>query len=942
MSSPRNKAILLAVVMVTSTAVLLPATDDATAQSSGVPVEFEPSDLNTAELHFWREGGSQTSDCQVNATEDDDPNFCQARLASPSESSSLNPTRETREVRDTGLLAPENSSTITRFMMDTDGNGGMRGQGAEFPATIDGGAQAIQYSFWVDGDRNCETDGLPGSNNPLEVTMQLRRSNEGDPFSGSILSQTQATEVVCPGGTGISPNNAIQVTQSINLDQPIELDTNETLIVEIYGSTIDQPGNQDNMGIFFEDTSFESKVVLRTDQVLEQAVWTTDATGTLKTSFNPTAPESERVLEGRFALRSAFGEQAVPSSGFDGEIEDPDEETVDLFPSIEGKQSSVEYETIDGLESNHGAKKVFRFGQRDEIRPWQYPDGVRSGPYTLHARGNVLDENLDLTSPVAMGAFDFKIEPIAEETTSHDLRPGTSTTFLLRLSNDGTTDDVYELDTTFDFSEPQGAAQWTIDLVGADQNDRVSLDAGESALIRVTLTPPSEASPGDAARVEVAATSSASDSTKSLNLQGTITQQTSRSVRVLVFQEDPFEVGVDRTSQFSVFAWNRGTAVDSVSASLVNDSFDPNDPNQFTARLPQKTFSNVAPGAVASVPIEVTTTDEVSRDQELKFNVEVASQNVPEEADTEQITAVVDAIRDFDVFALDGTNDEALKSTRFGKFNITGAPGGGVGGDDARDCGSSDDGSDFYQRNCRDYSNWTFHRFEIENNGDLAETFELNVLGGVNLTSHFDSEPREGEDGCTPVLQELRFDEDDTGLVTEIPIDNPGSDDVEAGTVDIPAGQSQVVYLRVAYDGATPIWDDVDGEADACKWEAYEPSIQIALTNSTITKTLDTRTKIYTLHPGDNNMEENARGRLALDDGATRNGTFVELPAFSGVQPGTEELIPFTLSVQSGHYDPANVTLGPRNVVEDLRDDGWTLELVPPRPRPSTSPGMAC
>lgn len=932
MSSPRYIALFLAVTMLASTVVLLPGLDDAEAQDgpSSIPVDFSPTDLNRANLYFWREGGGQTSSCTVNES---DSGFCATRLSEPTQSH-LDPTYEERDIR--GSATGDNATSTARFMLDTDGEDGVRGKGALMRTTcanadrpdcgvrIKSGAQAIQYQFWVDTSNAC-SDLV---DNPVEVTMQLRRVPEGDFTENSILSQTRTSEVICPTGAGFSSNDAIQIAQSVTLDQPIRVDKGQTLIAEVFVSHTEDTVNQEDWRIYFQESDFPSKVVLRTDQLLEQAVWTTDATGALKTTFDPNAPEDQRQMTSRFSLRSPFGSTAVPGSGFEGEIEDPDGEKVDLFPSTEASETTVDYETVDGLEAHEGARKVYQFAEEDDIRPWQYPEGVRSGPYTVIAVGNVLGQSLDLETTIAMGAFDFEIGPLAEETTNHDLKPGTSTTFLLRLSNDGSTDDVYEIDSTFDFSEPSGAPQWTVDLIGADQNDRVSLNAGESALLRVTLTPPSEATAGDAARVQVTATSTASDSTKSLSLQGTITQQTSREVRVLVFQEDPFTVGVDRTTQFQVFAWNKGTAPDTISASLVDGSFDPDDPDQFTARLPQKTFSNVPPGSVASVPIQVTTTDEVTRDQRFNFSVEFASTNVPEESDTGPIETIVEAIRSFDLTALDGTNDQALKSTRFGKFNISEPPTPPLG-EDPRDCGSPDEASNFYNRNCRDYSNWTFHRFEITNTGDLTETFDLSLLGGVNASTHFDHETREGDDdGCVQILQDERFDEDDTGFVSRIDYDNPGNDDIEISQLDIPAGEAQVVYLRVAYDG-TQYSDDVGSEDDACKWESYEPSIEVSIVEGSLTRSLETTTRIYTLHPGDGEMEDNAQARLALSDGATRNGTFVELPDFSGVEPGEETVLPFTLSIQSGHYDPANVTLGPRNLVEDLRDDGWTLELVP-------------
>lgn len=943
MSTTRNRALLLAVLMLTSAAAILP-TPDAAAQDANVPKAFSSAGLTQATLNFFREGG-QTG-CQVNSTEDGqlgESPFCSSRvtpLPDPDQAK-----QETRSIRgdpvgDTigGQTGDGNESSIARFALDTDGNGGERGAGAQFPFTIKAGANAIQYKIWYDVDTTC--DGSGGNpDNPIDFTFQLRRQASDGSFSG-IIERTRTTETACSTTDSvITDNGASLLSASVNLDQGVTIQEGQGLVVEVFAARSEDAGSGSNWAIFFEDVNRDSKVVLSTNQLVEKAVWATDQSGTHKTTFDPDAPESERFLVGHMALRSPFGPRAVPSDAFSGQIEDPTGSAVDLVPAKSGKQSVIAFNKTQLSEDP--SLKIYRFAKAMDTQVWHYPEGVDSGPYTVRASGSILDgKRLDFGTTVAMGSFAFDISPVTSETTNHEFKRGTSTTFLLRLSNDGVSQDVYELST--EFLSSSGGGPWSVDIVGVDQNNRISLDAGDSALVQVRLTPPSSATVGDAASVRVSAHSLASDSTEELNLQGTITQQTNREVRVLIFQEDPYQVGVDRTTEIRVFAWNQGTAPDSIRAGFVEGSFDPDDPEQFTARFPQRTFENIAPGEVVGVPIEVTTTDNVSREQNLSFGVQFSSVNVPEETDQDTVDAVVDAVRDFNVFALNGRNTKALESMRFGRFNITseGVGGGGpLGGPPT--CEDGEDTSDFFDRNCKDYSNWTFHRLVIENKGDLEETFDLTQIGTLD-SGKFSARPPEGSDECTSILFESpdsrqdRFDADDTEFVQEIDTADPGSDAVAIEQINVPAGEARTVYLRVAYNGSTPYYEDV-GAGSECAFEAYERNVQISLQDSTQSKVLETETRIYAMHPNDgargdaavDHMEDGAVARLALEPRFAQNGTFETLPDFSGVQPGTNETLPFTLSTQAGHYDGINLTVGPRNIVEDLRDDGWTIELVP-------------
>lgn len=938
MTRATARVTLLAALLIAGGAVFLAPTGS--AQENDVPVDFTPTRLEKVELNFWREdrGGTDTTPCQAEPGDDGSATpFCSVRLERPpdlSGSTTDDGEREQYDVRqeDTGLPG-DDQRDLARFVMDTDGPGDttLRGAGAQFPFTIGPGANAIQYQFTYDASEPCNDD-LGGT--PLEFTMRLRRASEpGEPGQGvnpgDVIQRSQTSVTVCDhGGTVSSRSGSNQIADSVDLDTAVQVPADEALVVEIFAEATETSSTDLDWAIFFEDRSINAKTVFRTEQVVEKAVWAVNGTGAQTSAFDPGAPADQRRMEGRMALRSPFGAEAVPSTGFTGSIEDPDGSPVDLDPS-DATKKSVAYEVRSEFTSNDGALKQYRFAPIDGERPWQYPSDVETGPYTVEAAGDLLDQFVTFDTTVAMGDFEFRLVPLGQESTSHSLKANETTTYLLRLENGGPGDDTYQLSTSFEFGD---GGSWSADLFGVDHNNRVSLDAGESALVRVKVTPPSGVSVGDASRVSVTAESLASASVESVNLDSQITDTTTRDVTVflgLEGQTGTFNVGVDRTTTLKLFAWNRGTATDAVRASFVEDSFEPDNREIFSARFPQKTFENVEPGALQSIPVEVTTTSQVEDGQSLEFGVEFASSNDPQASGTETVNAVVEAVRNLRVTTLDGDNTNTLESHRYGKFNITDE----VGGDDptvmARECEHPSTGpepSNQYKRDCRDYTNWTYHPIAVQNTGDLTETVEVAEVGetaDVEDPGTFNTKPRGSADSCTAVLPD-RFEGAD--IVEEIDASAPGSE----STIDqfeLAPGNTTRVFLRVGYDGWTPLWQELD-PGQECRWENYNTTLRVGLAGADERRDVVTETRVSTQHPDDGAMSDDAEAEIALEDRHVEDGTLRELPRFTTIEPGTSGVIPFTASFQSGHYDPANFTLEPENVIQDLREDGWSFELV--------------
>lgn len=942
MSATRIQAILLAALMLASPVLLLPA-DDARAQSEGVPVDFQDSAYKRADLHFWRVGETPeafsdddedtTSDsCQgpgIGGQAGGDNAFCNIRI-DPVDDDDTSVEREDRAVAPSmsDIAAPHRVD----FVLDTDSSTNI-GEESQYPFTIKGGGQAVQYSFWYNADTPCEETFAGTQGQPIGFRMQLLVGSS--PQDATVVKDTNTTTTDCDVDTQtLTEDGARRIDVTITLDKDHAIQAGDTVVARIAAyDPDDTPGggqsSPSNWALFFESATRNSKVVLKTDGVVEQAIWASDKSGDLTSSFDPDAPTDERYMVGRVAFRSPFGSDAVPTSSagnpvFQGEIKNPDGEFVDLDPSTDSRETSVAMQEISGLSKNNGSLKVYKFAPLSGDDTWHYPSGVATGPYKIAVTGTTLGKSLNPTTTVAMGAFDFSLAPVSGESTTHDLLRDSSTTFLIQIENKAPSQDTFELSANFEFAEPPGSP-WNVELGGVDQNNRITLDAkgepGSRAIVQVKVTPPSEATLGDAARVNLTAVSSASDTTRSLSLQATITDQTIRSVGLLALQPGAFTVGVDTTEKIEVFAWNKGTATDSIRVNIVPDSFT--NENKLNATLLQKKFDNVEPGAIAPVPIQLETSDQVELDETLGFQIKANSVATPEEeSDALTIEATIESERAFDLFALDGRRETSAQSTRYGKINQTEID------PTSPACESRENTGPQYDENCKDYTSVAYHRLTLENTGDLPETFSVSLPSQALDFADSDDDDNPNT-GCDRILPG-RVDLDDVGFVTEINYQNPSDDSVsDSLSVDLDADETQQFFVRVPVNGQVPYYQDLGSFGGACTWEAIDASVVTNLEGTPKTKVIDTRTKVFVdAHPSSSDFDKSAKARVAALGSAVVNGSLTKLPDFTGVEPGEVEAIHFTVSQQAGHYDPMNVKLGPQDRIQDLRDEGWRIEIV--------------
>lgn len=927
MSATRIQAILLAALMLASPVLLLPA-DDARAQSEGVPVQFEDSAFKRADLHFWRVGedAANTNSCQgpgIGGQAGSSSAFCNLRI-DPIPDDDDEADRESRAVAPS--LQDIGSDHIVQFVLDTDSDTNI-GEVAQYPFTIKGGGQAVQYSFWYNSDTPCQETFAGTQGQPIGFEMKLLVGSS--PEDASPVEDTNTTTIDCSVNTNtLNEDDAHRIDVTITLEEDHQIQAGDTVVAQIGAYDPNEVGDggqtsPSNWALFFESASRNSKVVLKTDGVVEQAIWASDKNGDLQQSFDPDAPTDERYMVGRAAFRSAFGSDAVPTSSpgspvFQGEIKNPDGDFVDLDPSTDSRETSVAMEEISGLSKNNGSLKVYKFAPLSGDDTWHYPAGVATGPYEIAVTGTILGKSLNPTETVAMGAFDFELAPVPGESTTHDLLRDSSTTFLMQIENQAPSQDTFDLSADFDFAEPPGSP-WNVELSGVDQNNRITLDAagepGSRAIVQVKVTPPSEATVGDAARVNLTAVSTASDTMRSVSLQATITDQTVREVGLIALQPGAFTVGVDTTEKIEVFAWNKGTATDSIRVNIVPDSFT--NENKLNATLLQKKFDNVEPGAIAPVPIQLETSDEVELNETLGFQIKANSVATPEEeSEALTIEATIESERAFDLFALDGRREASGQSTRYGKINQTETD------PTSPACESRENTGPEYDENCKDYTTFAYHRLTLENTGDLTETFSVSL---PSQAQSFD------DPGCDPILPG-RVDLDDIGFVTEVNHQNPSDESVsDSLSVDLDAGETQQFFVRVPVNGRVPYYQDLGSFDSACTWEAIDTSVVTNLEGTPKTKVIDTRTKVFVeAHPSSSDFDKSAKARVAALGSAIVNGSLTELPDFTGVEPGEAEALHFTVSQQAGHYDPMNVKIGPQDRVQELRDDGWRIDIVSP------------
>lgn len=911
MSNAQRSRALFLVLLLTGSVLPTLLFAGAGAQETGdpdVPVPYAkvPS-VDSVALRLWREG----TPCNgVDAGETADlRGTCSLRVTDLPSSVSPEPSRETFTVRAEPPEGGEglNDASTARFLLDTVLSSEESVEGAQYPFTIRNGQQALQYDFWYQSESACAF----GVGQELLFTVRVSKAASSDLTGATPFAED--TVDACSIST-FSSTAANRISGAIGLDNPVEVAQGELLVMEIFAvSAQAAPGV--TWTLLFADNTYPSSLVVRTDQAIEFALWATDKAGKFKTTFDPNAPESEAFLVGRLAVRSPFGASAL-ARAYTAEIQAPSGALVDLNPDGDLTDPAVRMVEIESLSERSGSRTVWKFAQPNDFpeQPWHYKRaGVPApelGSYELRVKSTLLGQTRLMTRAVAMGAFDFTLQPVQGETVNHQLNRGSSTTFILALANGASVTDTYEVKAAFDFASRN--LVWTVQIQGVDQRDRITLDPGEIALLQVKITPPGNAQNGDAARVKVTARSLGSTAQKVVNLEGQVSTLTVRDVGIVPVRTGAFNVGIDRDNTVQLFVWNRGTAVDSFTANIVDGSLTPNDQTKFRVTLNQTRFDNVDPGAIAPIPIRVTTTDQVTGGDTFTFKVRAQSVAQPAETVEATVETVVEAVRDFDFFALLGTNDRATRSLRYAKWNMS-------------DANTTNPASfceaDLAVNNpeqCGEYIDFAYHRFTIRNTGDQPETYPLDLVGERTTPTQ----------GCSRVLPD-RISLNATGFVAGIDHGAPGTETL-IEEVSAAPGETKAFYLRVVANAHDPVYQPATFPVSVrCNSESFHAGVKVAL-EGVPARTLETETQWFHALPEDNDFPSAGRALVSLDDRSTTSeGLFAPLPSHVGVKPETDVTIPFTVTNQAGHEDQLEVRLGPRNLVQGLLDANWTIELVP-------------
>jgi len=918
----------------------------AAAQSSEIPVDPQTVESGPAKLYFWQEGNDpQTCEAQdlsgPQETDGETPSaLCQLRVEQPTDESTENeaPREETRPIQGgtAPADAPSDVDETVLFALDTfsDEDDDLQSgpdegpdtefyNGSEVDWTIQPGSNALKTLFYYNTETACPGQGELPSDQSVDFTIRFLKGPETFARSSEPLSElteiASTTENVCrTGGGSLSEDGAEQLTISAGIDSPVDVAENEVVVVQIAASVEEPLSGTQQWRVFFQDQNYQSRASIQTEAIVEGGVWAEDLTETQRASFSPAATGDDAYMIPNMQLWSPFGRDLVPADGWEVQIRDPgdgaDSEFVDLLTDESGDTTVLEMDENRNQRSELGGIKSYTIeNPSDNDHPWRYgllnEEDIETGTHKLDVTDSDTGRSLD--GEVAMGDFRFELDTVPGESRNHQVTDGSSSTFLIRLENRADRSDAFELSTRFDFS-PSGQ-NWNIDLVGTGST--VQLAAGEAELVQVQVTPPDEAGPGDAARFKLEATSDSTSTTKNVSLEAQVTDDVIRDVGAFVL-EDPQSVRTGETSTVTVYAWNRGTAPDSLDVNVLSDTFDP-DNDRFDAEPGQTVFDSVSPGAVAGAPIEVTTTSDVRSGDRFNFSAEISSRNIDGETARALVTTIVEADRGFEVFAIDGDDTKALESERWGRFNRSQF----LINPNREPCEPKNQGTDRPDE-CDDWTNVTYHRFTVKNTGTQAETFNLSKSPE---DGRFTAIGDTGSNPCTQIL-EGRTDLDATGLIKSIDRQNPGQED-KISQLEIEARDTKHFYLRHVYDGHGR-FDKGFGPNDLpCEREAFRTSVQVGLDDGE-TKAIDART-FFELE-NTNTVPDRARAEVRLEDRFEDEdtGKFIELPPFTSIEPGESTTIWFTASLQTGHEDQMNIRMLSQNRVQDLVDDGWEIRLI--------------
>lgn len=539
-----------------------------------------------------------------------------------------------------------------------------------------------------------------------------------------------------------------------------------------------------------------SKITLHTEGSLEVTGWIEDTEGRVSSIFTNHTDDTEDDIDARFAIRSAFGIDDVDSATASFELKrfNPATSTNETFLMGDQDNKSVQLDEAPGLENPDdgqvGWKLPERFWNYDQAPPGKYK-AVMSADNVREAGGS--SSGLSRTWNFRLTDQATQVRMFEGDQNTHLLQPGSSTTFLVRVLNAGSTEDTFDLSVQFPAAAQQG---WTaeVEAPGLKASNELPLKPGESTLARVTVSAPEGTPLGTSQSFTFNASSSIDEKAfDEIALIATTSNEVRHDVGIIpAGQEADVTMGPKENKTSTLYIWNNATVSNDVNIGLRRSA----QLDKWNVTLQGQgaegdgfTVQGVPPGDVATVDVRFRTKGDLTTLQNnVIINASIAG--LPETRVELDVTADVELRDNVDVDILNAIGDlrwrflemECPGTTQLTCPSDTGIPRllGGTATEEDIDTDSND------------AIDATYFRTWVTNTGDTEQTFELKIRG-ANEVSINDVEPYRCNFAFKPIPE-----------TAQAPSTNPNDLPPSVGTGDVTGLNPRQQSCAVESDGSTP------------------------------------------------------------------------------------------------------------------------------------------
>ncbi|HEX2022628.1 MAG TPA: hypothetical protein VHH36_07935 [Candidatus Thermoplasmatota archaeon] len=359
-----------------------------------------------------------------------------------------------------------------------------------------------------------------------------------------------------------NPVSSFSVALVPTSDDQRRFDVNQPITVKLTPTADASSGLSAPASWSISDSGGATYLSVRSQDAMRVATWTADEKSVTKTLFRPVKgePADPPRIVGFFAVESPFGDADArgvapgsPGGIFPNFTLVQNGQTVLVGPQRAGKLTGELNSTLSVAGSGRAV--------------WNFPAGFANyrnftnGDYSLQVemryhQGTAFASGV--TSRFVISDQSLRITAYPGEVLSHDVLPGSSTTYLVLVENTGSSRDTFRLSATFtNDATTQG---WDVRLGGPGFRDGfVDLAPAESKLITVTVRAP-VAAVGAASTVVLSATSELDPAlaVQPISIASRVSNKVEPGVGVIPPTRS-LSVPAGEPTLFSVYLWNRGT-----------------------------------------------------------------------------------------------------------------------------------------------------------------------------------------------------------------------------------------------------------------------------------------------------------------------------------------------------------------------------------------------